>query len=84
MKRVNLHIGHLVLRGFQHEDRHSIAQGIQHELSRIFSDPESAQQLSAHSNVSRLRIGNVQISQDAKPQSVGTKVAQGIGKGMKR
>jgi hypothetical protein len=84
MKRVNLHIDRLVLRGFRHEDRYGIAEGIQQELARMLADPEAAQQLAAYGDMSRLRIGSVQIGRGAKPQSVGTQVARGIGKGMRK
>ena len=83
MKRVVLHIDRLVLEGFRNEDRHAIAEGLQQELTRQFSDPQVTQQLTVNGDMSRLRVGSVQIGQDAKPQSIGLQVAQGIGKGMK-
>jgi hypothetical protein len=84
MKRVVLHIDSLVLKGFRHEDRHGIAEGLQQELTRLFADPQAALQLTANGDVSRLRIGGIQIHHDSKPQRVGSQVAQGIGKGMKK
>ena len=83
MKRIVLHIDSLVLKGFRHEDRHGIAEGLQQELSRMLADPQAAQQLTSNGDVSRLRIGNISIGQNSKPQRVGAQVAQGIGKGMK-
>ncbi len=83
MKRVVLRIDSLVLKGFQHEDRHGIAAGLQQELSRLLADPQAAQQLTANGDVSRLRLGSISIDQNSKPQRVGSQVAQGIGKGMK-
>ena len=83
MKRVVLHIDSLVLKGFRHEDRHAIAEGLQQELSRMFADPQAVQQLMASGDMPRLRLGSVQIGQDAKPRHIGAQVAQGIGKGMK-
>jgi hypothetical protein len=84
MKRVNLHIDKLVLRGFKNEDRQGIADGIQQELGRMFSDPQAARKLTANGDVPRLRIGNIPVDHSARPQYVGLKVAQGIGKGMKK
>jgi hypothetical protein len=84
MKRVVLHIDSLVLKGFRQEDRQGIAEGLQQELTRLFADPQAAQQLTAKGDVSRLRIGGIHIQHDSKPQHVGSQVAQGIGKGMKR
>lgn len=84
MKRIVLHIDSLVLKGFRHEDRQGIAEGLQQELFRLFSDPQTAQQLTANGDISRLRIGNIQVNQRAKPQQLGLQVAQGIGKGIKK
>ena len=83
MKLVVMHIDSLVLKGFRHEDRHGIADGLQQELSRMFADPQAAQQLTASGDVPRLQIGNISIDQNSKPQRVGSQVAEGIGKGMK-
>ena len=83
MKRIILHIDSLVLKGFRREDRHGIAEGLQHELARLFADPQAARQLTANGDVPRLRVGSIHIAQNSKPQRVGSQVAQGIGKGMK-
>jgi len=83
MKRIVLHIDNLVLHGFQHADRHSIADGLQQELARQFTDPQAAQQLARAGNVARLCIGSVSIGQNTKPQRIGMQVAQGIGRGVK-
>ena len=83
MKRVVLHIDSLILKGFRHEDRHGIAEGLQQELSRLLADPQAVQQLTANGDVSRLKLGSISIDQNSKPQRVGSQVAQGIGKGMK-
>ena len=84
MKRVVLHIDSLVLKGFRHEDRHGIAEGLQQELTRLFADPQAAQQLTANGDVSRLRVGSIRIGQGSKPLHVGVEAARAIGKGMKK
>ena len=84
MKRVVLHIDSLVLKGFRHEDRHGIAEGLQQELTRLFADPQAAQQLTANGDVSRLRVGSIQIGQSSRPLHVGVEAARAIGKGMKK
>jgi hypothetical protein len=83
MKRIVLHIDNLVLHGFQHADRQSIADGLQQELVRQFTDSQAAQQLVRMGNVARLRIGSVSIGQNTQPQRIGAQVAQGISRGMK-
>ena len=83
MTRVILHIDSLVLRGFKHEDRHAIAAGLQQELVRLFADPNAARQLTAKGDVSRLRIGSIDINPRSKPQGVGVDAARRIGQEMK-
>ena len=84
MKRVIVHIDSLVLRGFHHEDRHAIAAGLQQELARLFADPHVAQQFTARGDLSRLRVGSIDINPTAKPQGVGVEAARGIGREMKK
>lgn len=84
MKRVILHIDSLVLRGFRNEDREGIAEGLQQELSRLLADSQAAQQLTANGDVSRLKIGSVQIGQGVNPKSVGLQVSHGIARGIKK
>lgn len=83
MKRIIVHIDSLVLRGFNHEDRHAIAAGLQQELAKLFTDPQVAQQLTVKRNVSRLRVGSININTGSKPQGVGVEAARGIGREMK-
>ena len=59
MKRVIVHIDSLVLRGFNHEDRHAIAAGLHQELTQLFSEPQTAQSLTDRADVSTLRVGNI-------------------------
>lgn len=80
MKRVIVHIDSLVLRGFKREDRHAFAAGLQQEFARLFADPHAAQQLTARGDLSRLRVGSIDINLDAKPQGVGAEAARGIGR----
>lgn len=84
MKRVIVHIDRLVLTGFRREDRHAIAAGLQQELGQLFSERDAISQLSMVGDVSRMKVGGVNIEQGAKPQRVGESVAQGIGKEIKK
>jgi hypothetical protein len=78
MKRITLNIDSLVLKGFRHEDRHGIAEGLQQELSRMFADPQAVQHLTANGDVSRLRVDSIHIGQNSKPQRIGMEAARGI------
>ena len=84
MTRVILHIDRLVLKGFNHEDRYAIAAGLQQELTQLFAEPQTVQSLTDRGDVSRLRIGNININQGSKPQQVGVEAARGIGRQMKK
>jgi hypothetical protein len=80
MNRVIVHIDRLVLKGFRHEDRHAIAEGLQQELGRVFSAPGAARHLSTLGDTARVRVGGVDIPSGSTPQRTGAQVAQGIGK----
>ena len=84
MKRVVIHIDRLVLNGFRFEDRHTIAAGLQQELSHLLADPQAVQGLTGLGDISRLQVGRVHIAQGSKPQRVGAQVAQSIGKEFKK
>ena len=83
MKRIVLHIDRLVLKGFRHEDRHGIAEGLQQELSRMCADSQTVRQLTDRGDMARLRVGSIQIGQNTKPQRIGSQLAQGIGRRIK-
>lgn len=84
MKRVIVHIDSLVLRGFRHEDRHDIAAGLQQELGQLFAVPRAAQQFTARGDVSRLKVGDIQIAPGSKPEQIGAEAARGIGREIKK
>lgn len=84
MKRVVVHIDSLVLRGFRHEDRHAIAAGLQAELTRLFAEKSIASRLATTGDVSRLTIGNVDVTQGTAPEGVGRQAARGITRGITR
>lgn len=84
MKRVVVHINSLVLKGFRHEDRYAIAAGLQAELTRLFAELSTANRLVNTGEVSRLKIGSVQLAQGTKPEGMGKQLAQGIAGGITR
>ncbi|MEK6804808.1 MAG: hypothetical protein AABZ34_19440 [Nitrospirota bacterium] len=84
MRRVMVKIDSLVLKGFRHEDRHAIAQGLQEQLQEMLSEPGMAERLSTMGHIPRLRAGQIEMSTDSKPRHVGIATANGIGKGLNR
>jgi hypothetical protein len=83
-RRVTVQIDSLVLKGFRYEDRHAVAQGVQEELTRLLSEPGMVQRLSGAGHIPHLRVGQVNMAADAKPQQIGIAAANGIGKGLNR
>jgi hypothetical protein len=84
MKRVVVHIDSLVLKGFRHEDRYTIAAALQDELTRVLVAPEAAQQVASLGSVPRLKVGSVNIGADTKPHQVGAETGRAVGKGLIR
>jgi hypothetical protein len=84
MTRVVVHINRLVLNGFRHDERHTIASGLQQELGRLFGDREAVRYLSAMRDGSRLSVGGVHFEHGSRPQHIGRNLARTISKEMKR
>jgi len=84
MRRVIVTIDRLALKGFRYEDRHAIAEGLQEQLTALFSEPGMAERLVGMGDVSRLRTKAISIPGEASPRQTGTDVANGIGKGLMR
>lgn len=77
-------IDNLVLKGFRFEDRLAIAQGLQEQLTRLFSEPGMAERLSETGTVPRMGVGPVEMAAEAMPQQLGIGAANAIGKGLNR
>ena len=82
MRRVIVNIESLVLKGFRYEDRHAIAAAVQEEVARALDAPGAAQQLTALRSTPQLRIGNVNVAANTKPQQVGAATGRAIGQGL--
>ena len=82
VRRVIVQIDNLVLKGFRFEDRHAISAGLQEELSRLLAAPGIVQRLAQGGEIPPMRVGNVSIAANAKPQRIGIAAAQGISKGL--
>jgi hypothetical protein len=78
MKRVVVHIDRLVLKGFPHQDRHALAEGLQQELGRLFADPNAARQLASRGDAEQLKVSGLRVSPTSSPVTVGTQTARGI------
>jgi hypothetical protein len=79
MRRVQVHIDRLVLKGVRREDRHAIAEGLRQELGRVLADREAVSILTGRGDLPRLQVRGVQFEAGSRPQAFGESVAQGIG-----
>ncbi len=84
MRRIIVKIDQLALKGFRYDDRHAIAQGLQDQLTQLFSEPHMVQRLSQTGPIPHLRVGPVATPAEAKPQQIGRAAGEGIGKGLSR
>lgn len=86
MTRVIVHIDRLVLRGFRHEDRLAIAEGLRREISRLYqADPAAAKTLASPGpgqNNSRLRLKDLSIAPATKPEQVGAQLGSQVALGL--
>jgi hypothetical protein len=83
MKRVVVHVDRLVLKGFQHQDRQALADGLRAELGRLFADPHTARTLVAQGNLAHLSVGKVRVAPNAGPARLGAQAARGIAREIK-
>ena len=82
MKRIRISIDALVLKGFRHEDRHAIAEGLTQELTRQLGDREFAHRMTTLCDVRHLRAGSAAIDHGASPRQIGASAGRQIGKGI--
>jgi hypothetical protein len=73
---INLHIEELVLHGFAPGDRHGIADAVEQELTRLFSE----QPLAARKNISLAQLdgGSFALENNARPAKVGGQIAGAV------
>jgi hypothetical protein len=85
---INLHIDELVLRGFAAGDRYAIADAVQGELSRLLAAQTAGgfipPALTNGADQPRLDAGSVQLTADAKANSIGVQIAQAVHGGISR
>jgi hypothetical protein len=74
---VRLKIGRLVLHGFAHADRRSIADGVQGELARLMTDGHPLRSLEPLA-LERSDGGTIRITPGASPKATARQIAQAI------
>lgn len=84
MRRVIVHIDSLVLKGYRHEERYAIADGVRGELNRLLAHPTTVERLASLGDMPSIRVGKINLAQDAKPEHFGVSAASAIVRGLSR
>jgi hypothetical protein len=79
MRRVIVNIDSLVLKGFRYEDRHAVAAAVQDEITRALGAPDAGARIAQLGSTPKLRIGDVNVEANAKPQQVGAATGRAVG-----
>jgi len=83
-RTVELHIEELVLHGFAPGDRYRIAEAVQAELTRLFTEQGVPSSLAASDEITRLDAGAFPVAENSKAAVVGAQVAQVVYGGLNR
>jgi hypothetical protein len=84
MSRIKVTINHLILRGFEAEDRTALAKGLEAELSRVLFYHWADTDRRRSSLIPVLRLGNLQLEPGPSGRErLGRRIARAIGKGLK-
>ena len=77
MKKPNvvLHIGELVLHGFDPADRHRIGDAVQNELARLLAERGLSM---GHKAVAAATALQIQVARNAPARTLGAKVARAL------
>jgi len=81
---IELHIEELVLHGFAPGDRHAIAEAVERELARLFSEQGARPSLAANLAGARLNAGSFNVAPNADAEAIGAQVAQALYGGLSR
>jgi hypothetical protein len=81
---IELNIEELVLHGFSHGDKHRIAQAVQQELTRLFSEGLASHALLQSGEYYRVDGGQFEVQADAKPERIGTQIANAVCGGLQK
>jgi hypothetical protein len=84
MRPIDLHIEELVLDGFAPGDRHRIGAALERELTRLLTEHGAPASWAGGGGVPRLDGGTFDAKPGARPERVGTQIAQSVFRGMNR
>jgi hypothetical protein len=80
---IELTIDKLVLHGFPRSARHDVAEAMERELERLFSE-RGAPFREGMSLAKPLEVGAIELTEHATPASIGRQIARSLYEGMER
>lgn len=84
-KNIEIVIEELVLQGFPHSDRYRIAEALEQELTRLFTERHDVPGMFKQAGlVEAIDGGQYRINPRAKPISIGQQIAQAVYKGIEK
>ncbi len=83
-KNIELHIEELVLHGFAQGDRYRIAEAVEGELSRLFTEQGTPPSLAHGCQIDKLDSGAFEATPGSMPEAIGAKVARAVYGGLNR
>ena len=83
-RNIELHIEELVLDGFSSQDKNHIASVVRQELHHLLSQGDIPRKLMRTNDISRLDGGTIQMEPKATVESIGSKIARNLYKGLRK
>jgi hypothetical protein len=77
-KPINLHIEELLLRDVPYSVRQRVVAAFEHELVRLLSEQDLPPSMTQSGYVPLINLGTIHIKPDAKPDAIGTQIAQRV------
>ncbi|HEV8515747.1 MAG TPA: hypothetical protein VGQ59_20835 [Cyclobacteriaceae bacterium] len=78
---VELHIEELILHGFPRNERYSIGEAIEADLTRLFTEQGIPQLFSAGGSIPTLNAGTINLNSRPRAVSIGNNIASAVYKG---
>ncbi len=83
-RNIKLHIEELVLDGFAAGDKYRIADSVESELARLFTEQGAPKSLSQGGEIAHLDGGVFEAARGSRPEAIGAKVARAVYGGLNR
>jgi hypothetical protein len=77
-RSLDLYVEELVLHGFPAGDRYVIAEAVERELARLFTEQGASSFLAQGGTIDRLNGGSFAVAPVAKPEALGAQIAQAV------